>query len=47
MMKHTETIGNIKAYAEQNAANDYTITLINGSDIIASDVYSQVARPMQ
>lgn len=34
-----EKIGNIKAYAEKNAERDYTITLINGTDIIAQEIY--------
>lgn len=34
-----EKVGNIKAYAEKNAENDYTIYLINGVDIIAQEVY--------
>lgn len=31
-----EKVGNIKAYAEKNAERDYTITLINDTDIIAT-----------
>lgn len=34
-----EKIGNIKAYAEKNTERDYTITLINGTDIIAQEIY--------
>ena len=34
-----EKVGNIKAYAEKNAERDYTITLINGTDIIAQEIY--------
>lgn len=34
-----ESVGNIKAYAEQNAEQDYTIILINGADIIAQEIY--------
>ena len=34
-----EKLGNIKAYAEKNTERDYTITLINGVDIIAQEVY--------
>ena len=34
-----EKVGNIKAYAAKNAEQDYTITLINGTDIIAQEIY--------
>lgn len=40
MMKHIEKIGNINAYAEKNGERDYTITFINGSDVIAKETYS-------
>ena len=39
MMKHIEKIGNIDVFAEKNAERDYTITFINGSDIVAQEVY--------
>lgn len=39
MMKHIEKIGNIDVFAERNAERDYTITFINGSDIIAQEIY--------
>lgn len=38
-MKHIEKIGNIDVFAERNAKRDYTITFINGSDIIAQEIY--------
>lgn len=38
-MTLVEKVGNIKAYAEKNAERDYTITLINGTDIIAQEIY--------
>ena len=38
-MTLVEKVGNIKAYAEKNAEPDYTITLINGTDIIAQEIY--------
>lgn len=38
-MTLVEKVDNIKAYAEKNAENDYTIYLINGVDIIAQEVY--------
>lgn len=34
-----EKVGNIKAYAEKNVENDYTVYLINGVDIIAQEIY--------
>ena len=34
-----EKIGNIEAYAEKNGNRDYTITFINGSDVVAQEVY--------
>ena len=34
-----EKVGNIKAYAAKNAEQGYTITLINGTDIIAQEIY--------
>ena len=34
-----EKIGNIKAYAEKNGNRDYTITFINGSDVVAQETY--------
>lgn len=39
MMKHIEKVGNIDVFAEKNAERDYTITLFNGSDIIAQETY--------
>ena len=39
MMKHTEKVGNIDVFAEKNAERDYTINIINGSDIVAQEVY--------
>ena len=39
MMKHIEKIGNIDVFAERNAERDYTITFINGSGIIAQEIY--------
>lgn len=39
MMKHIEKVGNIDVFAEKNAERDYTITFINGSDIVAQEVY--------
>ena len=34
-----EKVGNIKAYAKKNAKRDYTITLMNSTDIIAQEIY--------
>lgn len=39
MMNYIKTVGNIKVYEEQNGANDFTITFINGSDIVAQETY--------
>lgn len=39
MMNFIEKVGNFKVYTEKNAENDITVTLINGSDIVASEVY--------
>ena len=40
-MKRTiiEELGNVQAIAKQNTGNDWSIMLLNGSDIIAQDVY--------
>lgn len=40
MMNYIEKVGNIKVYSEQNGANEYTITFINGTDIVAQTMYS-------
>lgn len=39
MMKYIEKVGNIKVYAEKNAERDYTITFINGTSIVAQEIY--------
>ena len=39
-----EKIGNIEAYAEKNAERDYTITLINGTDIIAQEILQKAKK---
>ena len=39
MMNLVKKIGNIKAYAENNTNSNQIITLINGGDIIAQEVY--------
>lgn len=39
MIKHIEKVGNIDVFVEKNAERDYTITFINGSDIVAQEVY--------
>ena len=39
MMNLIETIGNIKIYRTKSGREDYTITLINGGEIIAQDRY--------
>ena len=39
MMNLVKKIGNIKAYAENNTNSIQIITLINGGDIIAQEVY--------
>lgn len=39
MMKHIEKVGNIDVYTEKNNNRDYTVTLINGTDIIAREEY--------
>lgn len=40
-MKRTiiEKIGNIEAVAKQNGLNDWTITLLNGTDVLGQDGY--------
>lgn len=38
-MKYIETVGNIKVYEERHSEKDTTITFMNGSDIVASEVY--------
>ena len=40
MMKFIEKVGNIKVYEERHSENDTTITFMNGSDIVAREVYS-------
>lgn len=39
MMNFIEKVGNIKVYTEKNAEKDITVTFINGSDVIMSEVY--------
>lgn len=39
MMNYIETVGNIKVYEERHSERDTTITFMNGSDIVASEVY--------
>lgn len=39
MMNYIETVGNIKVYEERHSLVDTTIIFMNGSDIIASEVY--------
>lgn len=39
MMKHIEKVRNIDVYAEKNNNRDYTVTLINGTDIIVQEGY--------
>lgn len=39
MMNLVEKVGNIKVYTEKNAERDITVTFINGSDVIMSEVY--------
>lgn len=39
MKNFIEQLGNIKIYTKKNADRDITITFMNGSDIIASEVY--------
>lgn len=39
MMKHIEKVGNIDVYTEKNTKKDYTITFMNGSEIVAQEVY--------
>lgn len=38
-MDYIEKVGNIKVFSEKNSENDYTIIFINGSDIVAQEVY--------
>nr|DAT22356.1 MAG TPA: hypothetical protein [Bacteriophage sp.] len=38
-MKKFETVGNIQIYVMENAKNDITVSLYNGSDCIAEEVY--------
>lgn len=38
-MKKFETVGNIQAYITENAKNDVTVSLFNGSDCIAEEIY--------
>lgn len=39
MMKHIEKVGNIDVFAEKNTEREYTITFINGSNIVAQEMY--------
>lgn len=39
MMNYIETVGNIKVYTKKNAERDVTVTFINGSDVVMSEVY--------
>lgn len=39
MMRHIETVGNIRVYEERHSERNTTITFINGSDVVASEVY--------
>ncbi len=40
MMNYIEKVGNIKVYSEQGGTNEFTITFINGTDIVAQEMYS-------
>ena len=39
MMNYIETVGNIRVYEERHNQRDTTITFMNGSDIVASEIY--------
>lgn len=38
-MNLVEKVGNIKVYTKKNAERDITVTFINGSDVVMSEVY--------
>lgn len=39
MMNLVEKVGNIKVYTEKNVERGITVTFINGSDVVMSEVY--------
>ena len=39
MKKYIEQVGNIKIYEDRHSEKDTTISLYNGSDLVATDVY--------